>query len=65
MSGSTEGGGDPGVWPLSHNFKKKTYLNNDKICLSLNHLIGSKHSPSLVPRRQAVEGVVLLLHPTV
>ena len=30
---------NPGVWPLCHNFKKKkTYLNNDKICLSLNHL---------------------------
>ena len=57
MSSSTEGGGGPGDWSLSHNFKKKTCLNNDKICLCLNHLIGSKHSPTLAPRRQAFEGL--------
>ena len=25
MSNSTDGGGDPGVWPLCHNLKKKTF----------------------------------------
>ena len=38
-------GENPGVWPLCHNFKKKTYLNNDKICLCLNHLIVNTVQP--------------------
>ena len=56
MSNSTDGGGGIQV-SGPHNFKKKTYLNNDKICLRLNHLIDSKHSATVASRHQAVEGL--------
>ena len=56
MSNSTDGGGGLQVSGPSAIILKKNF-NNDKICLSLNHLIDSKHSTTLVSRHQAVEGM--------